>query len=198
MPVRKDDESTQEYCQTMSRDTRKGSIMFRRQSVREFEAELRGRGRRSADPPPGQSFRDFEAQLRLGRQAAATRDGRIARHRGDLELTWDQACAALAALEGSWVSVRVVESTFPEMLVGVAEGILGRLTRSKHPAYFWPVDRRDGDPAGGEEPGFYLRHDHFEGAVGRAGNSVLLISQGPVVINVRRVGSASTTAARPR
>jgi hypothetical protein len=169
--------------------------MFRRQSLREFEAELRGRGRRSADPPGRPSLRDFEAQLRLGRRAAATRDGRIARHRGDLELTWQDACAAVAALEGSWVSVRVVESTNPEMLLAVAEGILGPLSRAKPPAYFWPVG--EGDAASGEEPGLYLRHDHFEGAVGRAGNSVLVISQGPVAINIRRVGPASTTAAHP-
>jgi hypothetical protein len=96
------------------------------------------------------------------------------------------------------VSVRVVESTNPEMLVGVAEGILGRLSRAKHPAYFWPVDAREGDRGRGEEPGFYLRHDHFEGAVGRAGNSILVISQGPVVINIRRADPASATAARPR
>lgn len=171
--------------------------MFRRQSLREFEAELRGRGRRSADPPRRMSLRDFEAQLRLGRRAAATRDGRIARHWGDLELTWEQACAAVAALEGSRVTVRVVESTNPEMLMVVTEGILGPLSRAKHPAYFWPVDAREGDRGAGEGHGFYLRPDHFEGAVGRAGNSVLVISQGPVVINIRRAEPALTTGARP-
>jgi hypothetical protein len=170
--------------------------MFKRQSVREFETELRGR-RHPSDPPGRQSIRDLEAQLRLGRRAAATHDGRIVRHRGDLELTWEQACAALAALEGSRVTVRVVESSNPEMLVAVSDGTLGPLSRSKHPAFFWPLDAPEGDRARGEEHGFYLRRDHFEGAVGRAGNSVLIISQGPVVINVRRSGPASQTAERP-
>src|SRR6478752_1386434 len=66
-------------------------VMSKRQSLREFEAELRGRGRgrHSADPPRRQSLADFESQLRLGRRAAATHDGRIPRHRGDLELTWE-------------------------------------------------------------------------------------------------------------
>jgi hypothetical protein len=171
--------------------------MFKRQSLRDFEAELRGRGRRSVDPPGRQSLRDFEAQLRLGRQAAATRDGRIARHRGDLELNWEQACAAVAVLEGSRVTVRIVESSNPEMLVAITDGTLGPLSRAKHPALFWPVDPPEGGRRRGEEHGFYLRRDHFAGAVGRAGNSVLVISQGPVVINIRRAELASTTEARP-
>jgi hypothetical protein len=172
--------------------------MFKRQSLREFEAELRGRGRHSAVPPPRrQSLPELESQLRLGRRAAATHDGRIARHHGDLELTWEQACAALAALEGSHVTVRVVESSSPEMLVAVTDGKLGPLSRAKHPAHFWPVDATERDRGRGEEHGFYLRRDHFEGAVGRAGNSILIISQGPVVINVRRRDPASTTGARP-
>jgi hypothetical protein len=133
-----------------------------------------------------QSLRDFEEQLRRGRQAAAIRDGRIARHPGDVELTWGQACDAVAALEGSRVTVRVVESSEPGMLWAVAEGALGRLSRARHPALFWPVGAPDGDRGSGEEHGFYLRRDHFEGAVGRADNSVLVISQGPVLINIRR------------
>jgi hypothetical protein len=159
--------------------------MFKRQSVREF------------DPPGRQSFRDFEEQLRRGRRAAATHDGRIARNRGDLELTWEQALAALAALEGSRVSVRVVESSNPAMLLAVTDGILGPVSRAKHPAFFWPVGISDGDREKGEEHGFYLRRDHFEGAVGRRGNSVLVISQASVVITIRRSEPASQTAVRP-
>jgi hypothetical protein len=160
--------------------------MFKRQSLRDFEAELRGRGHRTADPPGRQSLRDFEAQLRRGREATATRDGRIARHPGDVELTWEQACDAVAALEGSRVTVRVVESGEPEMLLAIADGALGPLSRAKPPALFWPVDAPERDRRSTEEPGFYLRRDHFEGAVGRAGGSVLVISQGPVLINVRQ------------
>jgi hypothetical protein len=144
-----------------------------------------------------QSPRDFEAELRRGREADALRDGRIARHPGDVELTWEQACAAVGALEGSRVSVRVVESGKPEMLVAVADGTLGPLSRAKHPALFWPVDTLVAARTRGEEHGFYLRRDHFEGAVGRAGKSVFVISQGPVLINIRRAAPASTTGARP-
>ncbi len=36
-----------------------------------------------------------------------------------------------------------------------------------------------------EESGFYLRRDRFGGAAGRAGGTILVIEQGPVVINVR-------------
>jgi hypothetical protein len=160
--------------------------MSKRQSLRDFEAELRGRGRHSADPPGRQSFRDFEAQLRRGRQSAAVRDGRIPRHPGDVELTWEQACDAVAALEGARVIVRVVEGSMPESLLATADGALGPLSRAKHPALFWPLDQLEHAGTSGEEPGLYLRRDHFEGAVARAGGSVLVISQGPVVLNIRR------------
>lgn len=95
------------------------------------------------------------------------------------------------------MTVRVVESTNPEVLLTVGDGTLGPLSRAKHPALFWPVDPPEGSRGTGKEVGFYLRRDHFEGAVGRAGNSVLVISQGPVVINIRRGEPGSTTAARP-
>src|SRR4051812_43295241 len=98
--------------------------MSKRQSLRDFEAELRRRGRHTSDPPGRQSFRDFEEQLRRGRQAAALRDGRIPRHPGDAELTWDKACEAIEALKGSAVVVRIVESTRPEVLLALAGGTL--------------------------------------------------------------------------
>lgn len=165
--------------------------MSKRQSLRDFEAELRGRGHHAADPPGRQSFRDFEQQLRRGRQTAALRDGRIRRHPGDVELTWDGAGEAIEALEGTAVAVRIVESTTPEVLLALAHGTLGPLSRAKHPALFWPVDAPEHHPAQAEERGFYLRRDHFEGAVARAGGSVLVIGQGPVLINIRRLERAS-------
>jgi hypothetical protein len=171
--------------------------MSKRQSLRGFEAELRARGRHSPDPPRRQSLRDFEAELRAGRQRAALRDGRIPRHPGDVELTWKRACEATEALEGSSVVVRIVESTTAEVLLGLADGTLGPLSRAKHPALFWPVHAPEHDRERVEEPGFYLRRDHFEGAVARAGGSVLVIGQGPVLINIRRSEPASTTAAHP-
>jgi hypothetical protein len=143
-----------------------------------------------------QSLREFEAQLRRGRQSAAIRDGRIARHPDDVELTWEQACDAVAALEGARVIVRVVEGRAPESLLAAADGALGPLSRANHPALFWPLDQSEHDGTRKHEPGIYLRRDHFEGAVARAGGSVLVISQGPVLINIRRLALASTTVAR--
>jgi hypothetical protein len=169
--------------------------MSKRQSLRDFEAELRGRGHHAADPPGRLSFRDFEEQLRRGRQTAAFRDGRIPRHPDDVELTWDGAREAIEALEGSAVVVRIVESTTPEVLLALADGTLGQLSRAKHPALFWAVGAPEHDPERAEERGVYLRRDQFEGAVARAGGSVLVIGQGPVLISIRRSEPASKTAA---
>jgi hypothetical protein len=173
------------------------AIMSKRQSLRDFEAELRARGRPAGDPAERQSFRDLQEQLRRGRQVAALRDGRIPRHQGDVELTWDGAREAIEALEGSAVVVRIVESSTREVLLAIAGGTLGPLSHAKQPALFWPVDAPQHDPAQAEERGFYLRRDHFEGAVARAGGSVLVIGQGPVLVNIRRRVGASTTAAHP-
>lgn len=124
-----------------------------------------------------------------------------ARHPDDVDLTWEQIRNALTALEGSRVSVRIVERGDPEMLLSVFGGTLGPLGHGKPPALFWPVrvsegqapaatqDGDDGVQRHGdhlEGVGFYLRPDRFEGAVGRAGLGVLAITQGPVLINVRR------------
>jgi hypothetical protein len=113
-------------------------------------------------------------------------------------LTWEQVRDALEALAGSHVTVRVVERSDPELLLAIFEGHLGALSHSKHPALFWPVC-----PSGGlepvdaqdaerfrrdrfhlETPGFYLHR--FQGGVGRAGCTVLVIAQGSVIINIRR------------
>lgn len=160
--------------------------MSKRQSLRDFEAELRGRGHHAAYPLGRQSLRDFEAQLRRGRQPGSKPNLLIPRHPGDVELTWDQTRDAIAALEGSAIVVRIVERATPEVLLAVADGTLGPLTHAKHPALFWPVDPPKHGHERPEERGFYLRRDHFEGAVARAGGSVLVIGQGPVLINIRR------------
>ena len=120
-----------------------------------------------------------------------------ARHPDDIDLSWEQVHQALRALKGSRVAVRVVERSDPEMLLTAFAGTLGALVHAKHPALFWPVSldpaatpaadlhfQRDGDHV--EDVGFYLRRDRFEGAVGRAGCTVLAIIQGPVLINIRR------------
>jgi hypothetical protein len=109
------------------------------------------------------------------------------RHPGDIELTWAEARDALAALEQSLVTVRVVERGEPEMLVAVLAGRLGAMSRSKHPALYWPVETPGAaHPEALEEGGFYLRHDRFDGAFARAGGSIVLVCQGQVLINVRQ------------
>jgi hypothetical protein len=125
----------------------------------------------------------------------------IPRHPDDIDRTWEQVRDALGALEGSCVAVRLVERGDPEILLAVFRGKLGAPSQAKHPALFWPVCpspgreaaavqdghrhfRRDRDHV--EDVGLYLRRDRFEGAVGRAGCTVLAIVQGPVLINVRR------------
>ncbi len=120
-----------------------------------------------------------------------------ARHPDDIDLTWEQVHQALRALKGSRVAVRVIERGDPEMLLGAFIGTLGALSDAKAPALFWPVSldcagaadsdvrfQRNGDHV--EDVGFYLRRDRFQGAVGRAGCTVLAIIQGPVLINIRR------------
>jgi hypothetical protein len=123
------------------------------------------------------------------------------RHPDDIDLTWEQVCNALVALQGSSVNVRVVERGDPETLLAVFQGNLGALNDAKHPALFWPVCSSGGpQPADTQETeahfqrdrdhvedvGFYLRRDRFQGGVGRVGCTVLAIVQGPVLINVRR------------
>jgi hypothetical protein len=54
-----------------------------------------------------------------------------------------------------------------------------------------PVDAQDAerfrrDRFHLETPGFYLHRDRFQGGVGRAGCTVLVIAQGSVIINIRR------------
>ncbi len=122
---------------------------------------------------------------------------RTARHPDDIDLSWEQVQQALRALKGSRVAVRVIERTDPETLLTVFIGTLGALGHAKPPALFWPVSlnpaaatdadgrfQHDGDHV--EDVGFYLHRDRFEGAVGRAGCTVLAIIQGPVLINIRR------------
>lgn len=119
------------------------------------------------------------------------------RHPDDIDLSWEQVQQALAALKGSHVAVRVIERGDPEMLLTVFMGTLGAVVHAKPPALFWPVSlslaaapdtdadfQRDGGHL--EGVGFYLRRDRFQGAVGRAGCTVLAIVQGPVLINIRR------------
>ena len=95
---------------------------------------------------------------------------------------------ALAALVGERVSVRVVEPGDTERLHVVLEGVLRDPSSEKAPSRFWPLD--DGlapREAGAERFGIVLHADEFEGAESRAGGHVLVIRQGTVVINVRRL-----------
>jgi hypothetical protein len=123
------------------------------------------------------------------------------RHPHDIDLTWEELRDALRELEGSSVTVRIVERSDPEVLLAAFWGTLGALGTAKLPTLFWPVVlsveqlpavaqdagvhlQCDHDDV--EDVGFYLRRDRFHGAVARAGGTVLAIIQGPVLINIRR------------
>lgn len=57
----------------------------------------------------------------------------------------------------------------------------------KRPTHFWPVVASSEQEAGDEEKsGIYLHRDRFGGGIGRAGNTILALVQGPVLINLRR------------
>ncbi len=105
-----------------------------------------------------------------------------------LELGWDGVVAALTALEGSRVAVRIVERSEPETLVAVFRGHLGALTHGKHPTLFWPVRAAGEDEPGNvEDTGIHLHRDRFHPSVASLGQTVLHIVQGPVIVNVRGV-----------
>lgn len=98
-------------------------------------------------------------------------------------LGWEAAVAALRALEGRTVALRVAHRHHAEELVVVYHGTLGALTEdAKQPSLFWPL----GEAAAGhqEQPGLYLRERDFDKAERRAGG-ILVVEQAGVVINVR-------------
>ena len=103
-----------------------------------------------------------------------------------LELSWDEVVAALAALEGARVAVRVVERSDPETLVAVFRGHLGAPTPGKHPTLFWPVQAgSENEPGDVEDTGIHLHRKRFHGSVANPGRTILHIIQGPVIVNVR-------------
>jgi hypothetical protein len=88
-----------------------------------------------------------------------------------------------------------------DVLIAAFNGTLGALSTAKGATLFWPVIlcgeqrpaatqdanthlQRDHNHV--EDVGFYLRPDRFQRGVGRAGSTVLAITQGPVLINIRR------------
>jgi hypothetical protein len=90
---------------------------------------------------------------RKGLTIDATTRAQIPRHPGDMDLSFEQVCDRLSALEGRRVHVRVAERSEPEMLLATFEGPLGSLSSEKHPALFWPVGGPE-SRAACEEPGF--------------------------------------------
>jgi len=112
----------------------------------------------------------------------------IQQHPDDTALSWAEVVDAMAALEGSHVAVRVVERNEPEMLVTVFRGHLGERTRSRTPTVFWPIiAASEHEPGDAEQSGIYLHEDRFEEGVRRAGNTILVVAQGAVLVNVRRI-----------
>jgi hypothetical protein len=103
-------------------------------------------------------------------------------------IAWDAAVAALRALEGRRVSVRIAHRHHDEELVVVAQGTLGALTPdAKQPSLFWPLGRPE--PGHHERAGLYLRERDFERAELRAGD-IVVIEQAGVVVNVRPLEDA--------
>jgi hypothetical protein len=101
---------------------------------------------------------------------------------GPERLGWSQAVAALDALAGRRVSVRIVLARDPETLVAVFHGHLGTGTHDKEPSSFWPLD--GAQPGDLEQPGIYLCEADFEYAEARAGG-ILVIARGAVLVNIR-------------
>jgi hypothetical protein len=104
------------------------------------------------------------------------------------QLDFAGAEAALAALVGSRVSVRVVERTEPERLITVLEGVLGAPSDEKAPSRFWPLE--DGlapHARAAERFGVVLHEDEFDNAEARAGGTIVVIAQGAVLVNIRRL-----------
>lgn len=169
---------------------------FNRKQMRDL-ADLRVRGR-GQTPPSGSALTSPSRSRDHTNEAHVIQ---MPRHPGDIDLSWEQVREALRALEGSSVAVRVIERGDPEVLVAAFNGTLGALSTAKGATLFWPVilcgDQRTAvtqdantrlqrDHNHVEDVGFYLRADRFQGGVGRAGSSVLAITQGPVLINIRR------------
>jgi hypothetical protein len=97
-------------------------------------------------------------------------------------LGWTEAVAALDALAGRRISVRIVLARDPETLVAVFHGRLGTAGHDKAPSLFWPLD--GAQPGDIEQPGVYLSETDFDYAERRAGG-ILIVSRGDVLVNVR-------------
>lgn len=109
-------------------------------------------------------------------------------HTQVLELTWDEVVQALTALEGSRVTIRVVERSEPETLVAVFHGHLGALSQGRQPTLFWPIRAVSEDQPGDvEDTGIHLHRDRFRTSLANPGRTTLHIVQGPVIVNVRGV-----------
>ena len=107
---------------------------------------------------------------------------------GRRPLSLEEAEQRLGALVGSRVSVRVVERTQPERLIAVLEGVLGEPTDEKTPSRFWPIESGLPDrPRAAERLGIVLHREAFTGAEERAGGELVVIAQGAVIVNVRRL-----------
>jgi hypothetical protein len=103
-------------------------------------------------------------------------------------MTFEETEEALGRLVGSRVSVRIIERTQPERLVAVYEGVLCAPSGEKAPSRFWPLD--DGLPPradGAERFGVVLHPEAFDGAEVRVGGEIVILAQGTVLVNVRRL-----------
>lgn len=112
----------------------------------------------------------------------------IYHHPNDVDLDWDEAVAALNALQGARIAVRIVDLTRPDSLVAVFRGHLGALADDRLPTLFWPVYASSEDEPGDlEAAGIYLQQERFAAAVARGRERVLAFTQGPIIVNVRNL-----------
>jgi hypothetical protein len=103
-------------------------------------------------------------------------------------LDFDGVHDALSALAGSRVSVRIVERAQPERLIAIFEGVLCEPSPEKAPSHFWPLEDGLGPRDNAAERfGLVLHGDTFDGGEARAGGTVVLITQGHTLVNVRRL-----------
>jgi len=98
-------------------------------------------------------------------------------------LDWTQLVAAVDALTGREVAIRVVASGNPEQLIAVARGRLLEQSNAKSPSAFWPLTQGDDHPHA-EQAGIYLHEAGVTHAERRPGGVVIVHELG-IVLNLR-------------
>ena len=100
---------------------------------------------------------------------------------------WDDLIAAMDALEGRSVAVRVLDTSRNHPLLAVMEGSLGsRFTIKPHSTH-WPVESMPSRPHAAERPGIHLHRDDVQHVEAKP-SGVLVIHSRAIVLNIRPLG----------